>query len=218
MRHSCCVNACCVRGENCALLLALRFSGSAQTAPNLTVPSLLLPLRSGFETEPVSMVQRKRASAGLNGLSEFSSKYSPSTPLGFVLAPPKELTAYCSACASAYNPLAARLLACTARSLQHAQRSSSERNPTESSTPLGFVLAPPKELTAYCSACASAYNPLAARLPARIARSLAHVNRSSSERNPTESTALLAQLMELGTCDSDCARPTCHHVRPPCMY
>ena len=77
----------------------------------------------------------------------------------------------------------------------------SERNPTESSTPLGFVLAPPKELTAYCSACASAYNPLAARLPARIARSLAHVNRSSSERNPTESTALLAQLMELGTCD-----------------
>ena len=106
----------------------------------------------------------------------------------------------------------------SARSPQHAQRSSSERNPTESSTPLGFVLAPPKELTAYCSACASAYNPLAARLPARIARSLAHVNRSSSERNPTESTALLAQLMELGTCDSDCARPTCHHVRPPCMY
>ena len=90
----------------------------------------------------------------------------------------------------------------SARSPQHALRSSSERNPTESSTPLGFVLAPPKELTAYCSACASAYNPLAARLPARIARSLAHVNRSSSERNPTESTALLAQLMELGTCYS----------------
>ena len=62
------MNACCVRGENCALLLALRFSGSAQTAPNLTVPSLVLPLRSGFETEPVSMVQRKRASASLNGL------------------------------------------------------------------------------------------------------------------------------------------------------
>ena len=150
-----------------------------------------------------------------------SSERNPtesSTPLGFVLAPPKELTAYCSACASAYNPLAARLPACTARSLQHAQRSSSERNPTESSTPLGFVLAPPKELTAYCSACVSAYNPLAARPPACIARSLAHVNRSSSERNPTESTALLAQLMELGTCDSDCARPTCHHVCPPCMY
>ena len=71
-----------------------------------------------------------------------------------------------------------------------ALRSSSERNPTESSTPLGFVLAPPKELTAYCSACASAYNPLTARLPACTARSLAHVNRSSSERNPTESTAL----------------------------
>ena len=85
--------------------------------------------------------------------------------------------------------------------------------------PLGFVLAPPKELTAYCSACASAYNPLAARLPARIARSLAHVNRSSSERNPTESTALLAQLMEIGTCDSDCARPTCHLLRPQsCPY
>jgi hypothetical protein len=37
-----------VRGENCALLLALRFSCSAQTAPNLTVPSLVLLLRSGF--------------------------------------------------------------------------------------------------------------------------------------------------------------------------
>ena len=107
----------------------------------------------------------------------------------------------------------------SAHSPQHALRSSSERNPTESSTPLGFVLAPPKELTAYCSACASAYNPLAARLPACTARSLAHVNRSSSERNPTESTALLAQLMELGTRDSDCARPACHLLRPqPCPY
>jgi hypothetical protein len=120
---------------------------------------------------------------------------------------------------SARNPLAARPPACTARSLQHAQRSSSERNPTESSTPLGCVLAPLKELTAYCSACASARNPLAARPPACTARSLAHVNRSSSERNPTESTALLAQLMELGTCDSDCARPTCHLLRPQsCPY
>ena len=55
------------------------------------------------------------------------------------------------------NATAARLPACTARSPQHAQRSSSERNPTESSTPLGFVLAPPKALTAYCSDCASAW-------------------------------------------------------------
>ena len=40
------MNACRVRGAHCALSLALRFSSSAQTAPNLTVHSLLLPLRS----------------------------------------------------------------------------------------------------------------------------------------------------------------------------
>ena len=47
------------------------------------------------------------------------------------------------------------------------------------STPLGFILAPPKELAAYCSACASAYAPLAARSPTCNARSLAHVNSPS---------------------------------------
>ena len=52
MRHSCCVNACCVRGEIFALPLAFRFSSSAQTAPTLTVPSLVLLLRSGFELVP----------------------------------------------------------------------------------------------------------------------------------------------------------------------
>ena len=84
-----------------------------------------------------------------------------STPLGFILARPKELTACCSACASAYAPPAARSPACTARLLQHAQRSTGQCNPTESRrTPLGFILARPKELTAYYSACASAYAPL----------------------------------------------------------
>ena len=52
MRHSCCVNACCVRGEIFALPLAFRFSSSAQTAPTLTVPSIVLLLRSGFELVP----------------------------------------------------------------------------------------------------------------------------------------------------------------------
>ena len=39
MRHSCCVNACRVRGSRSALSLALRFRSSAQLAPNLTVHS-----------------------------------------------------------------------------------------------------------------------------------------------------------------------------------
>ena len=73
MRHSCCVNACRVRGSRSALSLALRFRSSAQLAPNLTVPSLVLPLRSGFETEPVSMVQSKRASAGLGKVNNNSN-------------------------------------------------------------------------------------------------------------------------------------------------
>jgi hypothetical protein len=45
-------------------------------------------------------------------------------------------------------------------------------------------------------------------------RSLAHANRSIRERHPTESTALLAPLMELRTCDSDCAP---HHLLHPCI-
>ena len=131
------------------------------------------------------------------------------------------LTACCSACASAYAPLhAAPPPACNARPLAHANRTLADRNLTESPTPVGFILAAPKELTACCSACASAYAPLhAARPPACNARSLAHANRSIGERNPTESTALLAPLMELRTCDSDCARPSCHLPRPqPCPH
>ena len=150
-----------------------------------------------------------------------SSERNPtesSTPLGFVLAPPKELTAYCSACASAYNPLAARLPACTARSLQHAQRSSSERNPTKSSTPLGFVLAPLKELTAYCSACASAYNPLAARLPACTARSL-FSPRTHGFRSTTIPAVIKAGLLSIppsGSSDHDHAQGphSCAHDNP----
>ena len=46
------------------------------------------------------------------------------------------------------------------------------------------------------------------------ARSPAHANRSIGERNSIESTALLAPLMELKTCDSDCARPPCDLPRP----
>jgi hypothetical protein len=110
----------------------------------------------------------------------------------------------------AHAPPAARSPACTARSLQHAQRSTGQRNPTESSTPLGFILARPTGLPAYCSACASAYAPPAARSPECTARSLQDVNKSIGARNPAESTALSAPLMELRTCDSDCARPACH--------
>ena len=59
MRHSCCVNACHVRGARSALSLALRFRSSAQLAPNLTVHSLLLPLQplvSSWYTETVTKV------------------------------------------------------------------------------------------------------------------------------------------------------------------
>ena len=102
----------------------------------------------------------------------------------------------------------------SARSLAHANRTLADRNITESPTPLGFILAAPKELTAFRSACVSAYAPLASRLPACNTRSRAHAHRSIGELNPTESTALLAPLMELRTCDSDCARSPCHLPGP----
>ena len=118
------------------------------------------------------------------------------------------LTACCSACESSYAPLhAARSPACNARPHAHANRTLADRNLPESPTPLGFILAAPQDLTACCSACASAHAPLAARSPACNARSPAHANRSIGQRSPAESTGLLAPLMELRTCDSDCARP-----------
>ena len=53
------------------------------------------------------------------------------------------------------------------------------------------------------------------------ARSPAHANRSIGERNPTESTALLAPLMELRTCDRDCAlmhaQPATSHALNPAL-
>ena len=106
----------------------------------------------------------------------------------------------------------------SARSPAHANRTL--HNLAESPTPQGFILGAPKEVTACCSACASAYAALhAARSPACNARSPAHAKRSIGERNPIEPTALLAPLMKLRTCDSDCARPPCHLPRPqPCPH
>ena len=47
------------------------------------------------------------------------------------------------------------------------------------------------------------------------ARSPAHAHRSTDERNLPESTALHAPLLELGTCDGDCAP---HHLTHPLAY
>ena len=145
--------------------LHLRLLLTTVAEPPATKP--LLPLSKQVAHAPPAARSPACTARSLQHAQRSSSERNPtesSTPLGCVLAPLKELTAYCSACAyhlsTAYNPLAVRSLACTARSLQHAQMSISERNPTESSTPLGFVLAPPTELTAYCSACTSARNPL----------------------------------------------------------
>ena len=101
----------------------------------------------------------------------------------------------------------------SARSPAHAVITLHDRNVTESPTPLGFFLAASKELTACCSACASAYTTLhATRSPACNARSPAHAHRSTDERNLPESTALHAPLLELRTCDGDCAHaPTLFH-------
>jgi hypothetical protein len=114
------------------------------------------------------------------------------TPLGFVPAASKELTACCCTCASTYATLhATRSPACNARSPAHAATTLHDCNVTESPTPLGFVLAASKELTACCCACASAYATVhATRSPACNARSPAHAHRSTDERNLPESTAL----------------------------
>ena len=148
-------------------------------------------------------------------LSDRNLRESP-TPLGFILATPNEVIACCSACSSAYAPRrAACSHACNARLPAHANRTLSDRNLRESPTPLGFILAAPNEVTACCSACASAYAPLhVARSPACNARSTAHAHRSIGDRNTTESTALLSPLKELRKCDSDCAHPPCHFPRP----
>ena len=83
----------------------------------------------------------------------------------------------------------------SARSPAHAVTTLHDCNVTESPTPLEFVLAASKELTACCSACASAYAPLnAARSPSCNARSPAHAHRSTDERNLPESTALHAPI------------------------
>ena len=65
----------------------------------------------------------------------------------------------------------------SARSPAHAVTTLHDCNVTESPTPLEFVLAASKELTACCSACASSYTTLhATRSPACNARSPAHAH------------------------------------------